>query len=167
MQLVSVGIVFKARDKFAHIDYAIKFMSLSDTGLAKDDLESSITEAKEEIMKMASLQHENIIKYVYSLFFQKDSVLSIVMELAETSLAAIMSTLSYEQAYDYTQQICQGISYLHLRNGLIHRDLKPENLLILKGKVKICDFGIAKLKVSEKTTCHELWELHNICRQRF
>ena len=41
------------------------------------------------------------------------------------------------------------MSYLH-ENNILHRDLKPQNILIIKGMVKICDFGFAK-KLSAST----------------
>ena len=63
-----------------------------------------------------------------------------------------MSTLTKEQAFDLIIQICHAMKYIHTDKNLIHRDLKPENMLILGGKIKICDFGIAKLKVNDKTT---------------
>ena len=46
-------------------------------------------------------------------------------------------------------QLIQGIAYLH-RSGLVHRDIKPENILINCNKleIKICDFGMARLKTA-------------------
>lgn len=41
-------------------------------------------------------------------------------------------------------QMAQGIEHLHQIN-IIHRDLKPENILMVDGKVKITDFGLAKV----------------------
>lgn len=40
-------------------------------------------------------------------------------------------------------QFFQAIAFLH-RNDIFHRDLKPENILLRNGKVKICDFGLAR-----------------------
>ena len=42
-------------------------------------------------------------------------------------------------------QICEALQYAHDK-GVVHRDIKPENILLDKeGRVKIADFGIAKL----------------------
>jgi serine/threonine protein kinase len=42
-------------------------------------------------------------------------------------------------------QICDALQYAH-EHGVVHRDIKPENLLLDKeGRVKIADFGIAKM----------------------
>src|SRR5205807_3431111 len=53
--------------------------------------------------------------------------------------------LSPRKTIDIALQIARGLSAAHER-GLTHRDLKPENLFVLRdGRVKILDFGIAKL----------------------
>src|ERR1700720_2886356 len=57
--------------------------------------------------------------------------------------------LSRNQAIDYARQIVQGLMAAHEKR-IVHRDLKPENLFITKDdRVKILDFGIAKLLTSE------------------
>ena len=54
--------------------------------------------------------------------------------------------LTIERVTDISVQICEGLNEAHSK-GITHRDIKPENILIdNKGKVKIVDFGLAKLK---------------------
>jgi tRNA A-37 threonylcarbamoyl transferase component Bud32 len=53
--------------------------------------------------------------------------------------------LSPEQALAVVPQICDALQYAH-DEGVVHRDIKPENVLVDKrGRVKIADFGLAKL----------------------
>ena len=53
--------------------------------------------------------------------------------------------MSSEQALAIVPQICEALQYAH-DEGIVHRDIKPENILLDKrGRVKIADFGLAKL----------------------
>ena len=49
------------------------------------------------------------------------------------------------EALAIVPKICEALQYAH-EQGMLHRDIKPENILLdTKGRVKIADFGIAKL----------------------
>jgi serine/threonine protein kinase len=53
--------------------------------------------------------------------------------------------LNAEQAFEIVPQICDALQFAH-DEGVVHRDIKPENILVdTKGRVKIADFGLAKL----------------------
>src|SRR5207249_1316238 len=53
--------------------------------------------------------------------------------------------LSPREALQIVPQICEALQFAH-EEGIVHRDIKPENILVdKKGRVKIADFGIAKI----------------------
>src|SRR4029077_8262308 len=93
-----------------------------------------------------ALNHPNITA-VYDIGHH-DGAPYVVQELLEgetlrSDLAG--GRFSPRKAIDYAIQIAQGLAAAHDK-GIVHRDLKPENLFVTKeGRVKILDFGLAKL----------------------
>jgi serine/threonine protein kinase/dipeptidyl aminopeptidase/acylaminoacyl peptidase len=63
--------------------------------------------------------------------------------------------LPVRKAIDYGIQIANGLAAAHDR-GIVHRDLKPENLFVTRdGRVKILDFGVAKLRTTDEAGLSE------------
>jgi TolB-like protein len=77
------------------------------------------------------------------------------MEYVEgKSLRAVINEyrLSFDKIIDLMNQICEGLLQAH-QAEIVHRDLKPENIIIGRdGRVRILDFGLAKLKGVSKIT---------------
>ena len=99
-----------------------------------------------EAQALARLTHPNIVM-VFD-FGETDGYYFFLMEYVDgvnlrQSLQA--GRLTPEQALTIVPQVCEALQYAH-DQGLVHRDIKPENVLLDKrGRVKIADFGLAKL----------------------
>ncbi len=136
-----MGEVYRARDERLGRDVALKLVHPSS---AKDH--DRLRRFELEARSAASLNHPNIVA-VYDIGFH-EGMPFIVTELLEGEtlrerLAAGM--LSVREVSDYSLQIIAGLMAAHEKH-IVHRDLKPENLFITKdNRIKILDFGIAKL----------------------
>ena len=102
---------------------------------------------KNEAKVMATLNHPNITCVID--FDEKPDQLCIVMEFLEGEDLSqkIKNTgpLNDKQISELFSQTLSAFQYAH-EKGIVHRDIKPSNIFILpNGKVKILDFGIAKL----------------------
>ena len=99
-----------------------------------------------EARALARLNHPNIVA-VHD-FGQAGALHYLVMEFVDGgNLRQIerAGRLAPEQALAIVPQICEALQFAH-NEGIVHRDIKPENILLdKKGRVKITDFGIAKM----------------------
>jgi TRAP transporter TAXI family solute receptor len=106
---------------------------------------------KQEARTAAALNHPNIIT-VHEIESHNGSPY-LVFELLDGQTlrdALKRGGLPVQRAVDYAIQIANALAAAHV-HGVIHRDLKPENIFLTKdGRVKILDFGLAKL-VENKT----------------
>lgn len=102
---------------------------------------------KREAQAAGSLSHPNIVT-IYDVGVHENKTF-IAMEYVEgKTLRELIKSdeLTIERITDISVQICEGLNEAHSK-GITHRDIKPENILIdEKGKVKIVDFGLAKIK---------------------
>jgi hypothetical protein len=99
-----------------------------------------------EARAMARLNHPNIV--ALHEFGQVGGMPYFVMEYVEgVTLRRLVQARRLEprEALKIVPQICEALQFAH-DEGVIHRDIKPENILLdKKGRVKIADFGIAKI----------------------
>lgn len=121
--------------------------------IKKMNLETFSEYAKEgaikEAVMMKKLRCKNIIGF--RKVFQIDEFLYIAMDYAEGgSLMNIIvkhksknSPIEEKVVWTYFHDLCKGVKFAH-DNRIIHRDIKPVNILIHKGVLKLCDFGISK-----------------------
>jgi len=140
-----MGEVYRARDSRLGRLVALKILSPA-LGLEPERLRRFEQEAR----LASSLNHPNIVS-VFEMGTQ-DGVPYLITELLEgDSLRQKMKpgALSLRKALDWGVQIAEGLAAAHGK-GIVHRDLKPENIVLTRdGRVKILDFGLAKLYLSE------------------
>jgi predicted Ser/Thr protein kinase len=99
-----------------------------------------------EARALAKLSHQNIVS-VFD-FGQAGGQYYFIMEYVDgANLRQLIEegSLNPEEALAIVPQICDALQFAH-NEGIVHRDIKPENILVDKqGRVKIADFGLAKL----------------------
>jgi len=144
----AMGEVFRAHDPVLDRDVAVKRIS---AGLDADDTVRKRFER--EARSAANLNHPNIIT-VYELGVEGEQ-LFMAMELlngVDLKLALSQRKMTLEDKLDVTEQICEGLAFAHAHD-VVHRDLKPANIHLLPGgKVKIMDFGLARMSGSDMTS---------------
>ncbi len=136
-----MGEVYRARDPRLNRDVALKVLPPE---VANDP--DRLRRFEQEARAAGALNHPNVLA-VYDIGSQ-EGVSYIVSELLEgETLRGRLEegALPLRKAVDYAVQISHGLAAAH-EKGIVHRDLKPENLFVTKdGRVKILDFGLAKL----------------------
>jgi predicted Ser/Thr protein kinase len=136
-----MGVVYKARQRQLDRIVAVKLLPPS-VGEEPAFAERFTREAQ----ALARLNHSNIVQ-VYD-FGRTEEYFYFVMEYVDgVNLRALIRDhkLDPEAALKIVPQICEALQFAH-DEGIVHRDIKPENILVdKKGRVKIADFGLAKL----------------------
>ena len=136
-----MGFVYRARQPKLDRDVALKILPQAFAG----DPAFAERFAREGRL-LARLNHPNIVS-VYD-FGQANGFFYLLMEFVDgVNLRQAMraSRFTPGQALRIVPQVCEALQYAH-DEGVLHRDIKPENILLdTKGRVKIADFGIAKM----------------------
>lgn len=142
-----MGEVYHARDTALGRDVAIKVLP---AGFADDP--ERLRRFVQEAQAAAALDHPNILA-IYQIG-QHENAPFIVSELLKGSTIRDLlraGPLPVRKAVDYAIQTARGLAAAH-EKGIVHRDLKPDNLFVTAdGRVKILDFGVAKLLLPEGT----------------
>src|SRR5258707_9948281 len=152
-----MGAVYKARQPGLDRFVALKILppqAASGPGFAE--------RFNQEARALARLSHPNIVA-VHE-FGQVNGLPFFIMEFVDgLNLRQLERSrkLSAREALQIVPQICEALQFAH-DEGIVHRDIKPENILIDKrGRVKIADFGLAKL-LGQDAGDHLLTATHQV-----
>jgi eukaryotic-like serine/threonine-protein kinase len=143
--------VYRATHKDLRRAVAVKILH------AENQSESQfIRRFKAEALTASKLEHVNVTRIID--FGEERGELYLVMELVNgKTLESILATegpLPQRRVVDIGIQVCRALVFAH-GQGVIHRDIKPENVMIVPDAdddgeqcdlVKVCDFGLAKLR---------------------
>ena len=143
--------VYRATHKDLRRSVAVKILH------AENQAESQfIRRFKSEALTASKLEHVNVTRIID--FGEESGELYLVMELVSgRTLEAILAAdgpLPPRRVVDIGIQVCRALVFAHAQ-GVIHRDIKPENVMIVPDAdddgepcdlVKVCDFGLAKLR---------------------
>ncbi len=136
-----MGVVYKARQKSLNRLVALKLLAPERAGDA--EFAQRFTR---EAHALAAMNHPHIVT-IYD-FGRAGGFYFLLMEFVDgVNLRQAMTAkrFSPEQALAVVPPVCEALQYAH-EHGIVHRDIKPENLLLDKeGRVKIADFGIARM----------------------
>jgi serine/threonine-protein kinase len=148
----AMGVVFRARDPDIERTVAIKTVRKE---LIEDDERAGMVLArfKNEARAAGRLSHPGIVA-VYD-YGESDTVAYIAMEFVQgNSLREYFNTSTRFAEPDILSimvQLLEALAHAH-EQGVWHRDIKPANLIVMKsGRVKVADFGIARIESSQLT----------------
>ncbi|HXZ48546.1 MAG TPA: serine/threonine-protein kinase [Usitatibacter sp.] len=141
----AMGVVYRAEDTTLGRIVAIKTIALGGvSGAERDQNEARFLQ---EARAAARISHPAIVT-IYEMGREGD-VAFIAMELLEgADLRDLIrdGSLSPSQALTIAASVAEGLACAH-EQGVVHRDVKPGNIIVLAdGRVKIMDFGIARLR---------------------
>jgi Tol biopolymer transport system component/predicted Ser/Thr protein kinase len=146
-----MGEVYRAKDPRLGREVAVKVLPAS---FSTDP--DRLRRFEQEARAAGLLNHPNITA-VYDIGTHEGAPYVVTELLEGETLRSRLSPggLAPRKALDYAIQIARGLAAAH-EKGIVHRDLKPENLFLTKdGRVKILDFGLAKLKQAESGGAEE------------
>ncbi len=143
-----MAVVYRAWDKIKKRTVAVKVLRPE-----YEQDEEFVRRFSREAEAAAKMSHENIVNL---LDVGKDNDMRyIVMEYVPgktlKDLIREQGRIAPETAVRMVIRILAAVDHAH-KNGIVHRDIKPQNILVNKdGKVKVADFGIARLKTAQTT----------------
>lgn len=150
------GQVYLANHKLEQKLYAIKRINFKDIN-AKDR-----ENIENEVKLLKDLKHPNIVSYKDS-FIDRENYFNIVMVYCDGGdfynkiKNAKSKNFTENEIIDWIVQLGLALLYIHDKK-ILHRDLKTQNLFLKDGKIRIGDFGIAKMFNHTKDLANSVFE---------
>lgn len=149
----AMGVVYLARDDRIARNVAIKALHV-DERLPESEREEIRGRFNREAQAAGMLSHPNIVT-VHDVGEESSGTPYIAMEYLEGATLTEVAgegPLSIPQATAIITQVLSALSYAH-GHDVVHRDIKPDNIFLLPdGRVKVADFGIARIASSATMT---------------
>ena len=147
-----MAVVYRAFDKKKNRIVAIKVLRPE-----YESDEEFVRRFSREAEAASKVSHENIVNML-DVGIDGD-MRYIVMEYVDGQTLKEMirqrGAIHPDTAIRMAIRILAAVDHAH-RNGIVHRDIKPQNIMVdNEGRVKVADFGIARLKASQATTTEE------------
>ncbi|XP_032521465.2 dual specificity protein kinase Ttk-like [Danaus plexippus] len=141
--------VYKVLEVGTSSEYAVKCVHLAiDQELAQGYIN--------EVRLLRELQNSDRVIRLYDYEYDRQNqFLRMVLEVGETDLSSFLrargSGLPPALVLHYWEEMLHAVHYIH-EHGVIHADLKPANFLLVCGRLKLIDFGIASAISSDATS---------------
>jgi len=146
----AMGIVYKAEDPVLDRPLAIKTIFIPADETDRKEYEARFNQ---EARAAGRLAHPGIVT-IYDVG-REGEMLFMAMELLDgidLSTRANERRFSVPETIEITAQVAEALAFAHDR-GVVHRDIKPPNIMIVgNGRVKLMDFGIARVRQSDLKT---------------
>ncbi len=148
----AMGAVYRGFDPLIRRTVAVKTLRL-DVPPQSPDYKAFLERFSTEARVSGRLSHPNIVT-LFDVSDKSDTMPWLAMEFVEGETVAQLlegEQLRPELVVGIVSQVASALDYAHGEN-ILHRDIKPSNLIVFDGeKVKVTDFGIAKIMDSEIT----------------
>jgi eukaryotic-like serine/threonine-protein kinase len=148
----AMGVIYKAKDPAIGRLVAIKTIRLGDF-TDPSHFEELRARLRREAQSAGALSHPNIVT-IFDVG-DEEGLAYFAMELVEgRNLESVIETnqqLDYATIVHIARQAADALGFAHQR-GIVHRDIKPANIMLTQeGRVKVADFGIAKVGSTKMT----------------
>jgi serine/threonine protein kinase len=146
----AMGVVYRAEDPVLDRPLAIKTVFVPADDADRSEYEARFTQ---EARAAGKLAHPGIVT-IYDVG-REGGMVYMAMELLEgvdLGAEAAKRRFSVPEAVAIAERVADALSFAHDR-GVVHRDIKPPNIMLVGGgRVKIMDFGIARMRSSDLKT---------------